>query len=39
MIADFVRDIRKLSIGLVLALYVAFGHESFVGGHVVLFTQ
>ena len=33
------RDIRKLSIGIVLALYVAFRHESFVKGHVVLFTQ
>ena len=26
LIASFVKDIRKLSIGLVLALYVAFGH-------------
>ena len=33
------RDIRKLSIGLVLALYVSFGHKSFVKGPVVLFTQ
>ena len=39
LIANFVRDIRKLSIGLVLALYVAFGHESFVKGPLVLFTQ
>ena len=39
LIANFVRDIKKLSIGLVLALYVAFGHESFVKGPVVLFTQ
>ena len=30
LIANFVRDIRKLSIGLLLALHVAFGHESFV---------
>ena len=28
--ANFVKDIRKLSIGLALALYVPFGHESFV---------
>ena len=33
------RDFRKLSIGLVLALYVAFGHESFVKISLVLFTQ
>ena len=39
LIANFVRDIRKLSIGLVLALYVAFGHKNFVEGPVVLFTQ
>ena len=39
LIANFLRDIRKLSIGLVLALYVAFGHESYVRGPVVLFTQ
>ena len=39
LIANFVRDIRKLSIGLLLALYVAFGHESCVKGPVVLFTQ
>ena len=39
LIANFVRDIRKLSIGLVLALYVTFGHESFVKRPLVLFTQ
>ena len=39
LIANFVRDFRKLSIGLVLALYVAFGHESFVKISLVLFTQ
>ena len=39
LVARFVRDIRKLSIGLVLALYVAFRHESFVKEPVVLFTQ
>ena len=39
MIANFVRDIRKLSIGLVLALYVTLGHESFVKGPLVLNTQ
>ena len=39
LIANFVRDIRKLSIGLVLALFVSFGHKSFVKGPVVLFTQ
>ena len=39
LIANFVRDIRKLSIVLVLTLYVAFGHESFVKGPVLLFTQ
>ena len=38
LIANFVRDIRKLSIGLVLALYVAFRHESFLNVPVVLFT-
>ena len=31
--------IRKLSIGLMLSLYVALGHLSFVKGPVVLFTQ
>ena len=30
LIANFVSDIRKLSIGLVLALYVTFGFKSFV---------
>ena len=39
LIANFVSDIRKLSIGLVLALYVTFGHESFVNLPLVLFTQ
>ena len=39
LIANFVRDIRKSSIGLVLALYVAFGHAKFVKVPVVLFTQ
>ena len=39
LIANFVSDIRKLSIGLVLALYVTFGHDSFVKGPLVLFTQ
>ena len=39
LIASFVKDIRKLSIGLVLALYVTFGHESFVKGPANLFTQ
>ena len=39
LIASFVKDIRKLSIGLVLALYVAFGHENFVKGPANLFTQ
>ena len=39
LIADFMRDLRKLSIGLVLTLYVTFGHESFLKGPVVLFTQ
>ena len=35
LIASFVKDIRKLSIDLVLALYVKFGHENFAN----LFTQ
>ena len=39
LIASFVKDIRKLSIGLVLALYVTFGHENFVKGPANLFTQ
>ena len=39
LIVSFVKDIRKLSIGLVLALYVAFGHENFVKGPANLFTQ
>ena len=32
LIASVVKDIRKLSIGLILALYVTFGHENFVKG-------
>ena len=32
LIGNFMRDIRKLSIGLVLALYGAFGHERFLNG-------
>ena len=39
LIANFLRDIMKLSIGLVLALYVTFGHESFVKEPLVFFTQ
>ena len=39
LIASFVKDIRKLSIGLVLALYVTFGHENFEEGPTNLFTQ
>ena len=39
LIANFVRDIRKLFIGLVLTLSVNFGHESLVQGPVALFTQ
>ena len=39
LIASFVKDIRKLSIGLVLALYVAFFHKNFVKGPANLFTQ
>ena len=39
LLANFVRDIIKLTIGFGLALYVTFGHESFVKGPVVLFTQ
>ena len=39
LIASYVKDIRKLSIGLVLALYVTFGHENFVKGPANLFTQ
>ena len=39
LIASFVKDIRKLSIGLVLALYVMFSHENFVVGPANLFTQ
>ena len=39
LIASFVKDIRKLSIGLIVALYVTFGHENFVKGPGNLFTQ
>ena len=39
LIASFVKDIRKLSIGLVLALYVTFGHENFVKGPANIFAQ
>ena len=39
LIASFVKDIRKLSIGLILDLYVTFGHENFVKGPANLFTQ
>ena len=39
LIATFVKDIGKLSIGLILAWYVTFGHENFVKGPANLFTQ
>ena len=39
LIASFVKDIRKLSIGLVLALNVTFGHENFMKGPATLFIQ
>ena len=39
LIASFVKDIRKLSIGLILALYVTFGHENFVKGPANLFVK
>ena len=39
LIASFVKDIRKLSIGLILALYRTFGHENFVKGPANLFTD
>ena len=39
LIASFVKDIRKLSIGLVQALYVTFAHKNFVKGPANLFTQ
>ena len=39
LIASFVKDNRKLSIGLVLALYVTLGHENFVMGPANLFTH
>ena len=37
--ASFVKVIRKLSIGLELALYVTFGHENFVKGPANFFNQ
>ena len=39
LIASFVKDIRKLSIGLVLAMYLIFGHENFVKEYANLSTQ
>ena len=36
---NLIASFRKLSIGLVLALYVTFGHENFVKGPANLFTQ
>ena len=39
LIASFIKDIRKLSIDLILALYVTFDHENFVKGPANLFTQ
>ena len=39
LIASFVKYIRKLSIGLILALYVTFGLENFVKGPANLSTQ
>ena len=39
LIASFAKDIRKLSIGLILALYVTFGHENSVKAPANLFTQ
>ena len=39
LIASFVKDIRKLSVGLILVLYVTFGHENFVEGPANLYTQ
>ena len=39
LIESFVKDIRKLSIGLILALYVTFGDENSVKGPANLFTQ
>ena len=36
---NLIANIRKLSIGLVLALYVTFGHENFVKGPANLFTH
>ena len=39
LIASFVKDIRKLSIGLILALYLTFAHKNFVKGPANLFIQ
>ena len=39
LIANFVKTIRKLPDAFLLALYVSSGHESFVKGPAVLFTQ
>ena len=39
LITSFVEDIRKLSIVLVLELYVTFGHENFMKGTANLFAQ
>ena len=39
LIASLLKDIRKLSIGLILALYVTFGHENFVKEPANLFPQ
>ena len=39
LIARFVKDIRKLLIGLILAMYVTFGHENFVKGPANFFSQ
>ena len=36
---EFRQGIRRLSIGLILALYVTFGHENFMKGPANLFTQ
>ena len=39
LIASFVKDIRKMSLGLILALYVTFGHKNFLKGPANFFTQ
>ena len=39
LIASFIKDIRKLSIDLILALYVTFGPENLLKGPANLFTQ